>query len=74
MYHAPTPVLFWLLSSPLIIVLFGWDVVWKAIAMWKAARNKQLFWFIAAAIINSVGILPILYIIFFQNDLNKPKS
>ncbi len=34
--------------------------------MWKAARNSQLGWFIAILIVNSIGILPILYIYFFQ--------
>jgi hypothetical protein len=26
---------------PVIIILSLWDAVWKAIAMWKSARNNQ---------------------------------
>lgn len=43
-----------------------WDGVWKLIAMWKSARHGQLAWFICLAIFNTVGILPILYILLFQ--------
>jgi hypothetical protein len=50
----------WLL--PLVIVLAVWDGVWKMIGMWKAAQNKHLAWFIIIALINSIGIIPILYI------------
>ncbi|HOV83314.1 MAG TPA: DUF5652 family protein [Paludibacteraceae bacterium] len=47
----------------LLIVLLLWDTVWKAIAMWKAARNNHLAWYICLLIFNTVGILPILYIL-----------
>ena len=50
----------------LLLVLTIWDVVWKAIALWKSARHKQLVWFIFLLIINSVSILPIIYLLFFQ--------
>ena len=43
-----------------------WDLIWKGIAMWKAARNSQKNWFIALLIFNTVGILSIAYIYFFQ--------
>ena len=45
-----------------IIPLITWSALWKIAALWKAARNRQLAWFIALAIINSAGMLPILYI------------
>lgn len=47
----------------LLIVLLLWDTVWKAIAMWKAARNNHLAWYICLLVFNTVGILPILYIL-----------
>lgn len=49
-----------------IILLAIWDGVWKLIAMWKSARNNELAWFICLAVFNTIGILPILYILFFQ--------
>jgi len=52
---------------PWILLLSVWESVWKAIALWKAARNNQLTWYICILVFNTVGILPILYIKFFQN-------
>ena len=49
-----------------VIVLAIWDGIWKLIALWKSARNGQMAWFICLAIFNTVGILPILYILLFQ--------
>jgi len=42
-----------------------WSMVWKGIALWKAGRNGQLGWFIAMFIVNTAGILAILYIFVF---------
>jgi hypothetical protein len=67
-YH-PTWLSFWIL---VLLLLAIWDGVWKTIAMWKSARNNQLAWFICIAIFNTAGILPILYLSFFQKDRNRP--
>lgn len=55
-YHNP-----WLLA---LVIL--WSLTWKAVATWHAARNGQLPWFIALFIINTVGILEIIYLLFFR--------
>ena len=57
----------WFLVISVIVVLAIWDGVWKLIALWKSARNNQVAWFVCLAIFNTVGVLPILYIQFFQN-------
>ena len=54
------------LLSLIIIPLILWDGVWKAIALWKSARNSHLAWFICLAIFNTAGILPIIYIFGFS--------
>lgn len=51
----------WLL--PLILILGIWEMGWKIIAMWRSARNNHLAWFICIAIINTAGILPIVYLL-----------
>ena|SRR3989338_1447209 len=48
-----------------LIVLFAfWEVIWKGFALWHSARNKQLVWFIIILIVITIGILPIIYLIF----------
>ena len=51
---------------PIILLLILWEAVWKLIALWKAARHNQLAWFICLAIINSIGILSIIYILMHR--------
>ena len=55
----------------IFIVLVVRDIIRKGIALWKAGRNKQLPWFIFMLIFNTVGILPIIYILFFQKKKEK---
>lgn len=48
-----------------------WEGVWKLIGLWKAGRNKQLAWFICIGVLNTAGILPIVYLLFFQKNKDK---
>ena len=50
----------------LVILAVLWDGTWKLIAMWKSARHGQLAWYICLAVFNTLGILPIVYILAFQ--------
>ncbi len=54
----------WLIILIVILALF--DSVMKLIALWRAARNKHLFWFIFLAIFNTIGILPIVYLVLYK--------
>jgi len=53
------------ISIWLFVVLVAWSLAWKGAALWKAARNNQLYWFAALMVINTVGILEIVYIYVF---------
>jgi len=53
-------------TNLLIIILFAltsWSLVWKGLALWKAAQKKEVRWFLAILILNTLGILPIIYLI-----------
>jgi predicted permease len=55
--------------------LIIWELIWKLVALWKAGRNRQLGWFIAMTVFNTLGILEMVYIYFFQKDNNdRPKT
>ena len=62
-----------LLTNPLIITLIVivaiWDAIWKLIGLWKSARNNDLVWFVCIAIFNTVGILPIIYILSKKKEI-----
>jgi hypothetical protein len=60
------------ITSVLIFVILAvWELIWKGIALWKCGRNNQLVWFILILILNTAGILPIIYLIFFQKKKKK---
>ena len=52
---------YWIILLTFILII--WEALWKTIAMWKSARNNDLVWFICIALINTLGILPIIYIL-----------
>lgn len=57
----------WLI--PVIVIVGLWELVWKLLALWRSARKGQVAWFICLAIFNTVGILPIIYLM-----ISRPKS
>ena len=50
----------------LIVLLALWTVPWKGVALWKAARANSKPWFIVLLIVNTVGLLEIIYIFGFS--------
>lgn len=62
-----------LLQSNWLILAIIWTVPWKGWALWRAARANAKWWFIALLIINTMGILEILYIFVFSKK-DKPAS
>lgn len=50
----------------LFVLIIIWSYVWKLLALWKSARKGSVVWFIILALINTVGILEILYIFVFS--------
>ena len=58
-------------NSPILYVLIAWSIIWKGIALWHSARNKQLVWYIALLILNTVGIFEIVYLVFFKKRQNR---
>jgi len=54
-----------------LIPLIIWELIWKLIGLWKAAKNNQIIWFILIGILNTFGIFPILYILLFQKKRRK---
>ena len=53
------------LQNSVIYILFVWSLIWKGIALWRAAQLKQRNWFVAMVILNTVGILEIVYLFRF---------
>lgn len=52
-----------ILIPMILIIIVAWSMVWKGLALWRAGRNNQLGWFIALLLINTMGILEIIYLL-----------
>ena len=45
-----------------------WSLIWKGLALWHAAKIKQVYWFTAILILNTAGILEIAYLFFTAKE------
>ncbi|MEK7533784.1 MAG: DUF5652 family protein [Patescibacteria group bacterium] len=55
--------------SPLVLFfLFIWSILWKGIALWKSAKYNQRNWFIVILVLNTIGILEIIYLFRFAKE------
>ena len=50
----------------LIAILAIWTLTWKGLALWKAVKNNQTAWYVILLLVNTVGVLEIVYIFFFS--------
>ena len=57
-----------------IVLAAVWTIPWKGAALWRAARNQSVAWFVALLVINTLGILDIVYIFAFSKKAETPKS
>lgn len=62
------------LSSTQVYVIIGltaWSLLWKGLALWRAAGQKDKIWFIVLLIVNTLGLLDILYLFVFSKYTKK---
>lgn len=47
----------------LLIVAAVWELTWKGFALWRAAKRNHSAWFFLLLVLNTVGVLPIIYLL-----------
>ncbi|MCX6746478.1 MAG: DUF5652 family protein [Candidatus Parcubacteria bacterium] len=55
----------------LLILALIWSLIWKGLALWKSARRGEEGWFIVLLVVNTLGILEILYLYVFSQKKKK---
>jgi len=54
------------IGSPLLLLaLYIWSLITKGIALWRAVNLKQRNWFIAILVLNTLGVLDLVYLFRF---------
>lgn len=54
------------------VLFLVWSLAWKGFALWKSAKNNQKKWFIAILILNTLGLLEIIYLFYFCKPKEHP--
>ena len=64
--------------SKLFFLALIWTIAIKGYALWHAAKRNEKWWFIALLVINTFGILELVYLIFYAkvwgSSLRKKES
>lgn len=45
-----------------LVVLVLWSVFWKGLALWHSAQRRDVGWFVVMLVVNTAGILEIIYL------------
>jgi len=51
-----------LFHNPLFLLLLAWSFLWKGLALWRSAKRGDIWWFLAMMIINTFGLLELVYL------------
>lgn len=54
--------------TSLWLIALLWTFFWKGLGLWRSAQQKQNIWFVAILIINSLGLLEIIYLFSFSKE------
>ncbi len=65
---------FSVLGIAIVAVLVILIVVLKGYALWHAAKRDEKGWFIALLLLNTAGILELIYLYFIVKKWDKPTS
>jgi hypothetical protein len=51
-----------LANAALLSLVLLWSIFWKGLALWHAGRRGEPWWFVVLLVINTLGILEIIYL------------
>lgn len=62
----------WVVANPLaVIIILAVVLILKGLALYRAARNESIVWFWVILVVNTLGILPLLYLIFSKGVIKN---
>lgn len=64
MYDAMTDVFPGLdsMGLSLMFIIIVWSLFWKGLALWHSGRKAEPVWFVVLLVVNTMGILEIIYL------------
>ncbi len=58
-------------NQPLLLVLILWSLIWKGLALWRAAKLNHKVWYVVLLFLNTAGMAEIIYLIVTHKKSNK---
>jgi methionyl-tRNA synthetase len=58
-------------NPALVFAVAVWSVVWKGLALWRAARRNDKLWYVVLLVVNTVGVLEIIYLFLTRKETEK---
>jgi len=59
----------WMAANPAkVLLILALILLVKGLALYKAARKQSIIWFWLILVLNTLGILPLLYLIFSRGE------
>lgn len=55
------------ITFTVLMIILLVSVILKGYSLWYSARNDQKWWFISILTINTLGILEIIYLLFYRD-------
>ncbi len=59
------------IGGVLLMLAVVWSIYWKGRALWRAAHQNSKPWFVALLLVNTLGILEILYLYVFSKKKSQ---
>jgi len=56
------------------VLVLIWSIIWKGMALWHSARRQQIGWFIVFLLVNTIGILEIMYLFYIKITKQSKKE
>lgn len=56
-------------KRPAVVLIGVWDLAWRIWAIRRAIQYKQWKWVVALLVVNSAGILPMVYLKSFAHPM-----
>jgi hypothetical protein len=56
----------------LLLLLIAWSLFWKGLALWSAARASRRNWFVVLLVVNTAGLLEIIYLFLIRKRFGRP--
>ena len=61
-------------NQPLFLLVLFWSLVWKGLALWRAAKRGDKVWYVIILLVNLLGLVEIIYLLVTNKKEEKGEN